>query len=382
MLTLTSRRFGEKDKKELNDSYNRYTGHSRTIEQFEWEWLNTPEGWGSIWLLEEIDTGRIVGHHGLIPINFTYFGNSVLTGKTENTHIHPPYAGKGLYYPFEVKFLEEASHRFGLLYTTQGAGAPGAVRLKLGYVCVGTYLTYMKIIQRSYSDKRLVKAINRKIHNEFIAALLITSIKVGNLILMPLFCSRRVLDEAITLQRATSIDEVAEELDRFWERNREKFGITVDRNSRYLKWRVFDNPNVTYEFFLALRQHNIVGYVITQSSEEADNRLGTIVDLIADGNNQEIFDTILNAIVSTFKENGIQGVQFPTLLSDNFLNKALKRNGFKSFSMLRKIVKKSFGIKQQESLLLAKVLDNNLDAARVSDSACWYFTSILTEGVR
>jgi len=382
MSPMTGRKFEEEDKNELNDSYNRYTGRSRTIKQFEWEWLNTPEGWGSMWLLEDSATGRIVGHHGLIPIKFTYFGNSILTGKTENTHINPPYAGKGLYYPFEVKFIEEASDRFGLLYTTQGSGAPGRIRLKLGYVSVGGYASYMKVIQRSHLDKWLADAINRRINNKFTTDLLIAGSKLGSLILMPFFRRRGSVDEEITLHKVANIAEVAEELDKFWERNREKFGITVDRNSRYLKWRIFDNPNVTYEFLLAVRQRGIAGYVITKSNEEAEIKLGTIVDLIADDNNQEIFDTVLDAAISTFKEKGIYVVQFSTLFSDNFLNRALKRNGFKTFSILRKVIRKTIGTKQQESLLMAKVVDTTLDAARVSNPACWYFTDLLMEGVQ
>lgn len=379
MTPMTSRKFTEKDKSELNDSYNRFTGRSRTLEQFQWEWLDTPEGWGSMWLLEDSDTGKIVGHHGLIPSRFSYFGRSILMGKTENTHLHPPYAGKGVYYPFEVKFIEEAKDRFDLLYTTQGSGAPGRVRLKLGYASVGRYANYIKATKKSYLDKLLAGAIKGRVHNKFIAAMLIGASKVGSVILMPFFSREGSMDRTVKLERLTNIETVAEELDKFWERNKGKFGITVDRNSGYLKWRIFDNPNLTYEFFLARKQSKIVGYAITRSAGEGQ---GTIVDLIADGNNQRIFDAILNRVVTEFEEAGIYTIQFPTLLSNNSLNKALKRNGFVSSLMLQRVVRRVIGKKQQESLLMAKALHDNLDSSKVSDPACWYFTDILTEGIR
>ena len=379
MTPMTSRKFTEKDKSELNDSYNRFTGRSRTIEQFEWEWLDTPEGWGSMWLLEDSDTGKIVGHHGLIPIKFSYFGSPILMGKTENTHLHPPYAGKGVYYPFEVKFIEEAKDRFGLLYTTQGSGAPGRVRLKLGYATVGRYAHYIKATKMSYLDKQLANAIRRRIRNRFIAALLIGISKTGSVFLMPFFSREGSMDRTVKLERVTNIETVAEELDKFWEWNKGKFGITADRNSRYLKWRIFDNPNLTYEFFLARRQSDVVGYVITRNSGEGR---GVITDLIAINNDEKVFNTILDGAVSKFRESGIHVIQFLTLSSDNFLNKALRRNGFVSSSMVPRVWRRVIGKKQQESLLMAKALDDKLDPARVADPACWYFTDILTEGIQ
>jgi len=379
MPNIISRKFAEKDKEELNELYNLVAGRSRTVDKFEWEWLATPEGWGSMWLLEDTDEVKIIGHHGLIPIKFSYFGSPILTGKTENTVMHPRYRGKGIYYPFEVKFCEEAKERFQLLYTTWAVAEQGRVRLKLGYAIVGRYAKYMKATKKSYLDKHLAKTIKGRVRNRFIAALLIGISKVGSVFLMPFFSRKGSMDRTVKLERVTSIETVAEELDKFWERNKGKFGITADRNSRYLKWRIFDNPNLTYEFFLARRQSDVVGYVITRNAGEGQ---GMITDLVASHNDEKVFNTILDGAVSKFRESGIHVIQFPTLSSDNFLNKALKRNGFVSFSMLQGVGRRVIGKKQQESLLMAKALDDKLDPAKVADPACWYFTNILTEGIQ
>ena len=78
-------------------------------------WLHTPEGTGSIWVITEAESGKIVGHHGLIPINADYFGKALLLGKTENTILHPKYLGTGIYFIHEKRFLQEAVKRFDLL---------------------------------------------------------------------------------------------------------------------------------------------------------------------------------------------------------------------------------------------------------------------------
>ena len=379
MPNIISRKFAEKDKEELNALYNLVAGRSRTVEKFEWEWLHTPEGWGSMWLLEDTDEVKIIGHHGLIPIKFSYFGSSTLAGKTENTVMHPQYRGKGIYYPFEAKFCEEAKERFQLLFTTWAVAEHGRVRLKLGYAVVGRYAHYIKATKKSYLDKYLANTIQGRVHNRFIAALLIGISKAGSVFLMPFFSRKGSMDRTVKLERVTNIETIAEDLDKFWERNNGKFGITADRNSRYLKWRIFDNPNVTYEFFLASRQSDVVGYVITRRDTEGR---GVITDLIASNNDEKVFNTILDGAVSKFRESGIHVIHFPTLSSDNFLNKALKGNGFVSLSMLQRVRRRVIGKKQQESLLMAKALDGKLDPAKVSDPACWYFTDILTEGIQ
>ena len=355
---LASRKFTEQDARELNDSYNRFTGRSRTLEAFEWEWLNTPEGWGSMWLLEDTDTGKIVGHHGLIPIRFSYFGKSILTGKTENTHLHPPYAAKGVYYPFEVGFIEEARDRFDLLYTTQGSGAPGRIRLKLGYVIAGHYAHYMKVTRRAHLDKQLATMIRKRVRRQFAASLLAGVSRVVSVLLMPLFSRRGPIDRTVKLEQIADIAPIARELDEFWERNKGSFGITADRNSRYLKWRIFDNPNVRHEFLLARKHRKVVGYVITKSGGEG---VGAVVDLVAAENDARIFNTILDGAVRRLEERGIRAIHFVTLSSDSFLNKALRRNGFMIFPPSQGVIRRFVGRKQQESLLMAKALNDGVD---------------------
>lgn len=86
----------------------------------------------------------------------------------------------------------------------------------------------------------------------------------------------------------------------------------------------------------------------------------------------------MDGMASKHKESGIYVIQLPTLLSQNFLHQALKRNGFISVSTLWKVVGKD--AKTEESSLMAKAFDNNLDPTKVSDPGNWYFTDILTQG--
>ena len=380
MPEIESRSFTGKDKEELNDLYNLVAGRSRTVRQFEWEWLNTPEGWGSMWLLEDMDRSKIIGHHGLIPVRFSYYGRDILAGKTENTVMHPDYRGKGIYYPFEVKFHEEAKERFQLLFTTAGVLEQGSIRLKLGYANVGGYVNYVRVVKSVYLHKWLAGIVRSKGYNRFVVTLIAIASRVSGVFAMPFFLKRSYIDKAVKLERITDIGTVSDELDRFWDRNRDKFGITADRNSRYLKWRIFENPNLEYDFYIARRQGDVVGYAILKLSGEAGAQMGSVVDLVADDNNQVLFNSIMAGVESELKENGVYAIHFFTLSSDNALNRALKRNGFVSLSRLEGIVRRI--TKERAERLMAKAIGNNVDQAKVADPACWYFTDMLMEGVR
>jgi hypothetical protein len=381
MPNIISRKFAESDKEELNDLYNLVAGRSRTTDKFEWEWLDTPEGWGSMWLLVDNDTGKIIGHHGLIPIKFSFYDTTIMAGKTENTVMHPQYRGKGIYYPFETKFHKEAREKFQLLFTTAGLAEQGKVRLKLGYVPVGGYTSYIKATNRSLLNMVLANVIAERIPNKLVSSVLIILSKLASLALMPVFSKQGPVDESIKLEKVNNIDSVADKLDGFWERNRDKFGITADRNSRYLKWRIFENPNVKYEFFLALRRDDLVGYLITKTSQETGLRVMIISDIVAADNNEVIFNSILQQAIKIYNQRDINVIRFSTLSSSNFLNMAMRRNGFVSLSMLRKLLPRFFIKDNQESMLMAKALDDRLDTSVLCNPACWYFTELLMEGI-
>jgi GNAT superfamily N-acetyltransferase len=379
MPSIINRKFAEKDKKELNDLYNLVAGRSRTVPQFEWEWLNTPEGWGTMWLLEDTDTGKIIGHHGLIPIRCHFFDKQIMLGKTENTVMHPHYRGKGIYFPFEAKFIQEAKDNFHLLYTTAGIAEHGAIRIKLGYTNVGGYAHYLKFMKRSSLNRMITQIVRKRIGNKLVAALLIGAAKLGSIMLMPLFSRKGPRDQTITLREITGMEAIAEPWDKFWEGNSGKFGITVSRNSRYLQWRIFDNPNIDHTVFLAERQGKMVGYAITKTSREAGPEMGTFVDIIADNNDDVILNSILDRVEEKFRERNIYVLHFPTLLSGNSLNRALKRNGFIFPQMLWKAIYKFTG--RKKAWFQVKALDESLDPAIVNAPASWYFTNLFAEGV-
>ena len=382
MAKLESRRYQVGDEYGIVKLYNKITGRCRTVEQHRWEWLHTPEGSGSIWVITESGSGEIVGHHGLIPIKADYFGKTLLLGKTENTILHPKYLGTGIYFIHEKRFLQEAVKRFDLLYTISGYGTPGKIRRKLGYKAVGRYLTYIKATRGTYLIKFMDSLIDRKILN---SKLKIFCKAIGHILRYPLmifFSKRSKTDKNIAFEVVKDIDAIDSEIDQFWDRNKGGFGITISRTSKYLKWRIFENPNVKYEFLLARKLGKVVGYVITENLA-GDVSRGEIVDLVCEQNDEIIFNTILNAAIRRLTETNVDVVSFTTLDSNNFLNRCLAKNGFLPIQKIAAFVRRHLrlGISGEESVLLVKVINKSINDGSICNPTCWYYTDLFTEGI-
>ena len=382
MANLESRTYQSGDEYGIVKLYNKITGRFRTIEQYRWEWIETPHGVGSIWVITESGSGEVVGHHGLIPIQLDYFGKTILLGKTENTILHPKYLGTGVYFIHERKFLQEGKERFDLLCTTFAHGTPGKIRKKLGYKVVGRYLTYTKVTRNTYIKKMMASLIENKIANN---NLRIFCNGIGHILSYPLtifFSKRGKIDKAIIIEKVENIDAIVEEIDQFWDRNKVGFGITVSRTSNYLKWRIFENPNVNYEFLIAMYMGKVVGYVITKTSA-GDANSGMIVDLVCEQQDEILFNTILDAAVSRLIEANVHAVSFTTLDSNTFLNRCLAKNGFLPIQKIAAFLRKQFtsDISAEELVLLVKVINKNIKYRKIFNPDYWYYTDLFNEGI-
>jgi hypothetical protein len=381
MGVALSRRFRPGDASEIVSIYNMITGRSRTVEQHNWEWMGAPEGRRASWVIEYEEDGqrRVVGHHGLIPLRFVYFDQEILVGKTENSLVHPEYRKKVLYARFEERFFREARDQFDFLYTVSGTGVLRRIREHLGYRMVGDYVFYSKITDIKGLRSRIALYLDKRIRPGSFARFLTGSCSFA---LYLMRAAGKILNPkksggGLRLEAVESVDKVARDIGAFWDANKRFFKITVDRNPKYLKWRIFSNPNIANSFFLARMGEEIVGYAITK---EAKDGQASIVDIQAKGNSVKIFRAIIDRLEDELRKGGVYLLNLKTLRSGNFLNKAARKSGFTDYSGLLRIVKREK--RKERSVLLARATSGRIRPEILFDPANWYFTDILSEGIR
>jgi hypothetical protein len=358
--------------------YNSITSRNKTVSEHKWEWLDSPEGTASSWVIEwnEHDHSQVIGHHGLMPIRLTCFGQELLSGKTENTLVNPAHRTKILYPRYENDFLVQASKRFDILFTTYGIGPVRRIRKALGYRQVGTYVKYVKPILAFPFDREafasfLTQVIRRPDACRIIANVIDSIAPVSSRMMRKL--KRR---DRVELCAITDFSSVSDEIDRLWEHSKDAFYITPCRTAPYLKWRIFDNPSSVYDFYLAKIDGQTIGYVITQKPVPGHV---VIIDILAKGNSMSFLQSIITALVDTISQDGGFLVSFKTLLSGNTLNEAFKKSGFYNIDAIHRLFHNTF--RKQRAIFLAKCFRNSFLSTQIADPYNWYFTAILDEGV-
>ncbi len=278
-LRFRYRPFRPGDEVRINELYYIVTGRRRSIEQFRWQWQDAPGGKGEIWLIElvrEDGSTKLIGHHGVMPIYFSFGERDLLAGKTENTMVHPDFRNRILYPRFEKKFLSNYEKRFDLLFST--LGPPSAIRQRVshGYEASKQWLhfewilSYTAILIRISSylkhlENRSLKSIG---HVCYILSKSFNDWQRSN------FASSNINQQLKVLN-----SEMAKKhpfFDRFWDKARHEYGLTPRRNKCDLQWRFWDNPYGGYTTVL-FNDHKSSGYAIIRN---LNNSIYTLEDIV------------------------------------------------------------------------------------------------------
>lgn len=234
---------------------------------------------------------RIVGTQAYIPIELLHDGSVVLSGKDEDTLIHPRFRGMGL--------LDEM---YGLLLPR--AREDGAAVL-WGF----TSTAVRPLIRNGY------RSIGR------------FEVMRAN----PFHDTRRRVNVTVT-----ELLEPDERCDRFSiEFGRRVGGLTLHLSARFLRWRLYENPFRHYHVFAAHEEDRIVGLSVFKIEDQ--QAAGMVSDLVAIPTASHALPDILNALLlpglELFRSHGCSAAEArPSGLHpyNEVVRTVLARHGFES----------------------------------------------------
>ncbi|AHE67633.1 hypothetical protein Loa_02089 [Legionella oakridgensis ATCC 33761 = DSM 21215] len=211
--------------------------------------------------------------------------------------------------------------------TTAGDGAPGKIRKRLNYKPVSHYEIYFTLCNAAHVKKNVQKRLSGKKVNKLLNFTLSNIAGLLTCLSYPFFSAKKVTHKKIELSYITSINELRNELDRFWEDNKACFGITIDRSSHFLQWRIFENPNINYTFIAAKQEETLVGYIILKKTH---GRLdyGVIEDIVAKDLSIDIYLSLLQEAKNYCNKEHYAAIIFPTLSSNSRLKTFSKKGVF------------------------------------------------------
>lgn len=375
-MKLVQREYRPGDEFNINKLYKIVSGIDRSVQEYEWEWIKTWDGKGSIWLALDEDRNeedRLIMQYSLIPTPFSFWGKPYLAGKTENCMCHPDYRGQHIYFPHERKHFEEAKKRFQTFFTTAGdatKGAPGAVRRKLGYIAFDAWAHYLFCIERKYWEKILFTRLKKKLKFTVLVKLVLKLISyIFSLYFYFVFPCKPSGDIRIFNKHDAPLDEIVN----LWNRNKQSYMITVDRIRSYIEWRINQNPYFDYKYLFYYKQKRLVGYAIFTMNKY---NVCEITDILVDNGDASLFKIIIDYLVHHVRDIGGSAVLCRTLLNNLILKKVFSETRFLNMYKIRRIL-----ARQENPLAFHVYVSKDIESKNDPfEPQNWYVTDLLTEG--
>ncbi len=377
MRTL-SRAYQPGDEAQINRLYLSLTGRDRTPAEFAWEWLDTWAGRGSMNLLFDLDReegDQLVAQYSLIPTPLSVLGHVMLAGKTENCMSHPDVRGTGLYSAHERECFEREKERYSFFFTTAGQVAGGAVRrvrTKLGYVAFDDWANYTLWLDEGALHEDVLSILTSRRAGLRRAAPALSVLLTGlmrryGVVRRPRSCRHRVVARR---PEDAPLDEIAG----LWDRNRRLYGVSVERNVAYLRWRVNEDPHVDHEYLVMRGDDGLLGYAVTFVQGDDLH----LVDIIVDGARKDLFACLLAALVERGRELGCARIKCLTLRRSALLPGRLRSAGFVDASSL---APHTLFRKPPPRQFLVYIPDALRGEEEITDNAAWYITALVMEGL-
>jgi hypothetical protein len=376
-LNTISRPYRPGDEVQINRLYRSITGRDRGAAEFAWEWLDTWAGQGSMNLVFDLDReedDQLIAQYSLIPTPLSVWGKPTVAGKTENCMSHPDHRSSGLYSTHERECFEKERKKYSFFFTTAGevaGGAVGRVRVKLGYVAFdnwGKYTLWLRTHALREELRAMVAAKGTvgKALAPVLSGLLATVLQMYSHLRRRRACGYRVAIHG-------AADAPMEEIAGLWKRNREHYGISVDRSVGYLQWRINDDPYIEHEYLTMYGGDGLLGYVIYFVQGDTLH----VVDILADGTRTALFRHLLAALARRGRELRVDRIRCLALRRSRLLPRRLRSAGFLDTADFSPAALIRGSRPRQFFLYIPEELR---DDPKVSDHANWYITELVLEG--
>lgn len=312
------RKFKEADVPEIVNLLNLVFTPPKPFSEEWWHWKYeyNPSGFdatnGSIWVAE--DNGKIIGHYAVIPCKMKFGRESIIAGQSVDTAVNPEYRRIGIFEALAKETYAAIKESYVFLF-----GFPSDMAyqgfLKLGW----TKHSLTELWKFNNFDRPLGSMFSNRLYCTF-----------GKLYLKSWTATKKLSSAGNRPKSGNNfkfehIDKFPEELDSFWQENRNNEDTIVERSAQYLNWR-FAKALGDYDIWLARSTQNdsILGYFVTSVASSKIKNVLNMVDIYAKPTEHRLVQGIIDQC-SKENKTDIVRVRLP---QKNEYGKAFSSNGF------------------------------------------------------
>jgi len=239
------------------------SSRSNAISMDSWIWNFKNNPYGFLIAVSE-HKEKIIGYMGLFCYDMKV-GDKIIRGSQgSRLFVHPDFRRQGMFLEIGKTLLKAAGER-GVTLSIAFPNEP-AYR---GHIQYGWFEAYKIPVMTTYFD---ISSILRK-RKTLLPGLVSRAINY--------YYSRKrkgkIPSEDLSIKKITRFDK---RIDDFWNRVAERHKMMNVRNSTYLNWRYLDKPKATYETFIAEKEGQIEGYLVTDKQQDETANVGWIIDVL------------------------------------------------------------------------------------------------------
>ncbi len=256
------------DEIEINNLFNTVFGRSRDLNAWKWKFKESPIDSRQFIALAR-DESKIIGQYSCIAYYLKYNNKTIGVLQPVDNFIHKDYRDgeAGIQVQFVSK-LENIAREKGI---NIGFGFPN----REAYIVGRKILKYKNLTKIENLFKRLSWRlwVKKKTNN------LLTIYCIGCLSRFTI----RLLLNAKSLKNVKYewVENFDENIDIFWRKIKDQYGIMVKRDYAYLNWRYCKNQYDTYHILQAKRNVDIIGLIVVKYEDHKDVRIGFIMECLA-----------------------------------------------------------------------------------------------------
>jgi hypothetical protein len=288
--TWSIRGYEDGDEKKINELFNLIFKSNRSPQYWQWEFKNNPEGFKA--LIAE-DDHNIIGHLGALK-RLIKMGDSEIPALLEvDGMTHPNYERQGIFVALGNRLLSESEKEgVGIVYGFPNENAlPGHRKLK----CVELFKLHVMIRPVNF------KAISRK---TFPNRVLGFFAELAGRITFRLFYRpiKAPQNKDLIIKEIKEFDQ---RFDDFWRNAQSTHKIILKRNCQYLNWRFAQNLERDYKIFVAVRNNQVIAWIVVRIMDRFGLKNGAIVDILALPNYEDDVSALIINAVEYLKQKNV-----------------------------------------------------------------------------